>query len=64
MKLIGKVWQNKGNNQKLVTIPKNCDILPGDEVFIQKVEKPIKNHVKKGSGTCVPLPDPHRRTNP
>ena len=34
MKLKAKVWQNKGNGQKLVTIPKNCDIVSGDVVWI------------------------------
>ena len=31
-KIIQKVWKNKGNNQKLVTIPKDCDIKEGDYV--------------------------------
>ena len=36
-KIIMKVWINKGNNQKLVTIPKNCDIHEGNYVEIKKV---------------------------
>lgn len=38
MKLRRKVWKNKGNNQKLVTIPSGCDIEEGDDVLIEKVE--------------------------
>jgi len=34
-----KVWVNKGNNQKLITVPKCCDIKDGDYVWIDKVEK-------------------------
>lgn len=33
-----KVWLNKGNNQKLITIPKDSDIEPGDYVKIEKVK--------------------------
>ena len=36
--IIVKVWKNKGANQKLVTIPKNCDIEEGDYIRIEKVE--------------------------
>ena len=35
------IWMemvNKGNKQKLVTIPKDCDIEGGDEVWIEKVK--------------------------
>lgn len=39
MKIKARVWENKGNKQKLVTIPKYCDIEAGDEVLIEKVEK-------------------------
>jgi len=39
--IIMKVWKNKGNNQKLVTIPKDCDIEEGDYVEL------IKNGSKK-----------------
>jgi hypothetical protein len=35
--IIQKVWKNKGANQKLVTIPKDCDIEEGDYVSIKKV---------------------------
>ncbi len=36
--IIQKVWKNKGNNQKLITIPKDCDIKEGDYVEIKKVK--------------------------
>ena len=36
--LIKKVWRNKGNNQKLVTIPQDSEIEDGDYVSIKKVE--------------------------
>jgi hypothetical protein len=32
-----KVWVNKANQQKLVTIPKDCDIHEGDYVQIKKI---------------------------
>ena len=35
--IIQKVWKNKGNNQKLVTIPKDSEIEEGDYVKIKKV---------------------------
>jgi hypothetical protein len=35
-KIIMKVWKNKNNNQKLITIPKDCDIEEGDYVEIIK----------------------------
>jgi len=37
-KIFAKVWEAKKNKQKLVTIPKNCDIKEGDYVSIEKVE--------------------------
>jgi len=37
--IIKVVYENIGSKQKLVTIPKNCDIKPGDYVFIEKVRK-------------------------
>lgn len=37
-KLIQKVWKNKGNKQKLVTIPKESEIVDGDYVEVKKVE--------------------------
>lgn len=36
--IIAKVWTNKGNSQKLVTIPKDSHIKEGDNVRIEKVE--------------------------
>ncbi len=35
--VIQKVWRNKKNNVKLVTIPKKSDIQEGDYVHIEKV---------------------------
>ena len=37
-KIIVKVWKNKGNNQKLVTIPKGSEIEEGEYVEIKRVE--------------------------
>lgn len=37
-KIIQKVWKNKSNQQKLVTIPKDCDIKEGDYVEIRKIK--------------------------
>ncbi len=37
-KIIMKVWKNKAKNQKLITIPKDCDIKEGDYVEIRKVK--------------------------
>lgn len=37
-KIIMKVWRNKSNQQKLVTIPKECKIKEGDYVEIKKVK--------------------------
>ncbi|MEK6889423.1 MAG: hypothetical protein AABW80_04945 [Nanoarchaeota archaeon] len=36
-KIIGKVWLNKINRQKLLTIPKNSDIKEGDYVEVKKI---------------------------
>ena len=36
-KIICKVWVNKSNNQKLITIPKNSDINEGDYVEVKKI---------------------------
>ena len=36
-KIIMKVWKNKKNQQKLVTVPKECGINEGDYVEIEKV---------------------------
>ena len=49
MKLNRKVWQNKANKQKLVTIPKDCDIEPGDRVWVEKIEPPEKKQWKKNT---------------
>ena len=35
--IIVKVWKNKLNNQKLVTIPQKSDIEEGDYIRIKKV---------------------------
>ena len=37
-RVIMKVWKNKIRNQKLVTIPKDCNIGEGDYVEIKKVK--------------------------
>jgi hypothetical protein len=37
-RIIVKVWKNNGNNQKLVTIPKDCDIKDGDYVEVKKIK--------------------------
>jgi hypothetical protein len=39
-KIICKVWKNKSNGQKLVTIPKDCAINEGEYVNIQKINFP------------------------
>lgn len=36
--IIQRVWYAKANDQKLVTIPKNCKIEKGDYVIIRKVD--------------------------
>ncbi|MBU0958166.1 MAG: hypothetical protein KKF56_05145 [Nanoarchaeota archaeon] len=36
--VIMKVWINKKINQKLVTIPKSCDIKEGEYVIIKKLK--------------------------
>lgn len=35
---IKKVWERKANGQKMVTIPADSDIEPGDYVRINKIE--------------------------
>lgn len=35
-KIVQKVWVNKNSGQKLITIPQNCDIEPGDYVEVIK----------------------------
>lgn len=37
--IIVRVWKNKSNGQKLITIPKKCKIKEGDYVYIEKVNK-------------------------
>jgi len=37
-RIIVKVWKNNGNNQKLITIPKDSKINEGDYVEVKKVE--------------------------
>ncbi len=37
-KIIKKVYENKKTKQKLVSIPKNCDIKKGDYVEIIKIK--------------------------
>lgn len=37
MRIKRKIWENRGNGQKLVTIPKDSDLNPGDEVWIEEV---------------------------
>lgn len=41
MKIKRKVWINRGNGQKLITIPKDSNINSGDEVWIEKVGESI-----------------------
>ena len=36
-RIIRRVWKNKQIDQKLITIPKDCDIDEGDYVEIKKV---------------------------
>jgi hypothetical protein len=36
-KIVMKVWKNKTINQKLITIPKDCNIEEGDYVEIKKI---------------------------
>lgn len=37
-KIIKQVWVNKSTNQKMITVPKDCDIEAGDYVILKKVE--------------------------
>ncbi len=39
MRIRVKVWKNNTNQQKLITVPKCCDIGEGDEVWIEKIEE-------------------------
>lgn len=36
---VRKVWKNKSNGQKLVTIPKDCPIEDGEEIIFKKKEE-------------------------
>ena len=36
-KVIVKVWKAKKKNQKLITVPKDCDIGEGDYVELKKI---------------------------
>ena len=45
--IIAKVWENKFNNQKLVTIPKNSDIDTGNYVEIKKVKNGFSKEERK-----------------
>jgi len=40
MEIIQKVRKNSSNGQKIITIPKDCDINIGDYVRVFKVELP------------------------
>jgi hypothetical protein len=46
-KLLLKVWQNKNNGQKCVTIPKDSDLQVGDEVWISDIDKKELETIKK-----------------
>lgn len=37
MRIKRKVWVNKGNSQKLITVPFDSDIEGGDYVWLEKV---------------------------
>jgi hypothetical protein len=41
MRMKRKVWVNKGNKQKLITIPKDSDIEGGDWVWIEKINSTV-----------------------
>ena len=49
-KLIQRVWENRGNKQKLVTIPKESEIKTGDLVEIEKVGIKMDKGVAKLNG--------------
>lgn len=49
--IIRKVWKNKKNNQKLITIPKDSDIEEGDYVQIYKIKKEVTEH--NGTGQSI-----------
>ena len=38
-RIIMKVWKNKLRNQKLITIPKDCEVEEGDYVEVKKVKE-------------------------
>jgi len=35
--IVAKVWKAKKKNQKMITIPKDCNINEGDYVRVEKV---------------------------
>lgn len=41
--IIRKVWENKGSNQLLISIPKGSDIKVGDYVAVEKIKKGVGN---------------------
>ncbi len=43
MRIKRKVWVNKGNGQKLITIPHDSDIERGDYVWLEKVKNAKNN---------------------
>ena len=47
--IIQKVWKNKSNGQKAVTIPKGALIEEGDYVQIEKVDQPSKGNKNDSS---------------
>lgn len=47
-KIIRKVWKNNKANQKLVTIPKDCNINEGDYVNIHKINFPSLESAPNG----------------
>lgn len=38
MKIIRKVWKNKGTNQLLITMPKDSNLKEGDYVEVKKIK--------------------------
>lgn len=47
--IIRRVWKNKGNEQKLITIPSRSDIKEGDYVRIEKVGEKDENETQKSN---------------
>ena len=46
--IIQKIWQNKGNSQLLITIPKNSGLREGEYVKIERVLKGLKSELPLG----------------